>query len=123
MQLPYLVDWSPTTAPEIYSGQGLTGPVYLYLLESPATAPEIWRLSGLVYLYLLESPATAPEICLIQSWSTLLVGYPKWKVDEDSGKISLSEDAKVVYRTSRTQTDTLSGRETKAPFLRQTLLP
>ena len=26
---------------------------------------------------------------LMQSWSTLLVGYPKWKIDVDNGKFPL----------------------------------
>src|SRR3954466_3841478 len=40
-------------------------------------------------------------------WSTLLVGYPKWKVDADSGKFPLAKMLRFEYRTSRTQTDTL----------------
>src|SRR3954468_4908428 len=60
----------------------------------------------------------APEIFLIQSWSTLLVGYPKWKVDVDSGKFPFAKMLRFEYRSSRTQTDTLGGKETMAPFLK-----
>src|SRR3954466_5084181 len=42
---------------------------------------------------------------LIHSWSTLLVGYPKWKVDVDSGKFTSVKIPRFV--SSRTQTDTL----------------
>src|ERR1041384_7856750 len=49
---------------------------------------------------------------LMQSWSTLLVGYPKWKVDADSGKFPLAKMLRFEYRTSRTQEDTLGGKET-----------
>ena len=40
-----------------------------------------------------------------------LVGYPKWKVsDVVQQKVSLSEDAKVEYRTSRTQEIQVGGK-------------
>src|SRR3954469_5186437 len=41
-------------------------------------------------------------------WSTLLVGYPKWKVDADSGKFPLVKIPRFV--SSRTQIDTLGGK-------------
>ena len=37
------------------------------------------------------SPSKPKKKSMIQSWSTLLVGYPKWKVDVDSGKFPLAK--------------------------------
>src|SRR4051812_39506315 len=41
---------------------------------------------------------------------SLLVGYPKWKVRCSTTTVSLSEDAKVEYRTSRTQERQVGGK-------------
>ena len=71
-------------------------------------------------MYLLESQATAPEIFLMQSWSTLLVGYPKWKVDVDSGKFPSVKIPRFV--SSRTQTDTLGGKVNNGTVLNLRLL-
>ena len=47
--------------------------------------PKLRRLSILEYLLWM----------LIESWSTLLVGYPKCKVDVDSGKFPLAKKLRL----------------------------
>ena len=38
-----------------------------------------------------NSETEPPLTYVMQSWSTLLVGYPKWKVDADSGKFPVGK--------------------------------
>ena len=71
-------------------------------------------------MLLLDSPATAPEICLIAELSTLLVGYPKWKVYADSGKFPSVKIPRFV--SSRTQEDTLGGKVNNGAVLNLRLL-
>ena len=47
--------------------------------------------------------------------STLLVGYPKWKVDADSGKFPSVKIPRFV--SSRTQKDTLGGKVNNGAIL------
>src|SRR3954467_4904210 len=51
--------------------------------------------------------------------STLLVGYPKWKVDADSGKFPSVKIPRFV--SSRNQEDTLGGNVARDCFLTRVL--
>ena len=52
----------------------------------------------------------APEICLIAEWSTLLVGYPKWKVYADSGKFPLAKMLRLSIEPVGLKRDTQGGK-------------
>src|ERR1041384_1185410 len=70
--------------------------------------------------YTRYSPALFPLLfCLIgrcsqcwsdAKWSTLLVGYPKWKVDADSGKFPLAKMLRFRLSPVGLKRDTQGGK-------------
>src|SRR4051812_11907795 len=63
---------------------------------------------------------TKGSLLIDTEWSTPLVGYPKWKVDVDSGRFPSVKIARFV--SSRTQTDTLGGKVNNGVVLNLRLL-